>query len=84
MVKPAITVTLKLFGDLRKYSGRNSPDKTTVTLAEGATISDLARQLGMTADDEIIAGVNGEQAQNDTVLTDGDEILLVSPMEGGR
>ncbi|HEY8837893.1 MAG TPA: MoaD/ThiS family protein [Dehalococcoidia bacterium] len=84
MVKPAMTVTLKLFGDLRKYSGRNAPDKTTVTLAEGATISDLARQLGMTADDEIIAGVNGEQAQNDTVLTDGDEILLVSPMEGGR
>jgi molybdopterin converting factor small subunit len=38
----------------------------------------------MTADDEIIAGVNGEQARNDTVLTDGDEILLVSPMEGGR
>jgi sulfur carrier protein ThiS len=84
VVRPAITVSLKLFGDLRKYAGKGAPDRMPVTLPEGATIADLARQLGMTAEDEVIAGVNGVQAQNDTVLKDGDEVLLVSPMEGGR
>ena len=83
MVQQAITVSVKLFGDLRKHAGMGSPDLLPVALPAGATIADLARQLGMTNDEEVIAGINGEQAHNDTVLSDGDQVLLVSPMEGG-
>ncbi len=54
-----------------------------VLLPAGATVADLASRLGMTADDEIIAGINNRQADTGTVLHDGDEVLLVSPMEGG-
>jgi sulfur carrier protein ThiS len=54
-----------------------------VSLPAGATIADLASRLGVTADDEIIVGVNSRQADTGTVLHDGDEVLLVSPMEGG-
>jgi molybdopterin converting factor small subunit len=78
-----ITVSLKLFGDLRKYAGRNTPDVLPVALPAGATVGELATQIGITPRDEMIAGVNGEQADSDTVLKDGDQVLLVNPMEGG-
>ena len=78
-----ITVSLKLYGDLRKYAGRSAPDRMPLSLDDGATIADLTARLGMSGDDEVIAGVNGEQAHNNTVLKHGDDVLLVSPMEGG-
>lgn len=84
MVKSTITVNVKLFGDLRKYRSRGAPETAPVELSPGATVADLAARLGMTRADEVIAGVNGDQAQEETVLHDGDQVLLVSPMEGGR
>jgi sulfur carrier protein ThiS len=68
---------------LRKYAARGAPNTMPVSLPAGATIADLASRLGVTADDEIIVGVNSRQADTGTVLHDGDEVLLVSPMEGG-
>lgn len=78
-----IRVSVKLFGDLRKYARKGAPDLLPVTLAAGATVGDLAAQIGISAQDELIAGVNGEQAESATVLRDGDQVLLLSPMEGG-
>ncbi len=83
MESAPITVSLKLFGDLRKYAARGAPASVPVSLPAGSTIADLASSLGMTAEDEVIAGVNNHQADTGTVLNDGDEVLLVSPMEGG-
>ncbi|MHB8576668.1 MAG: MoaD/ThiS family protein [Dehalococcoidia bacterium] len=79
----AISVSVKLFGDLRKYGGHRPPDLLPVSLPMGATIAELCLQMGVRAGDEVIAGVNGQQAQSDTELHDGDDVLLVSPMEGG-
>jgi len=78
-----INVSVKLFGDLRKYAGKVAPDVLPVALPAGATVAELAAQIGIKAEDEMIAGVNGEQADGATVLRDGDQILLLSPMEGG-
>jgi molybdopterin converting factor small subunit len=78
-----ISVSVKLFGDLRKYAGKVAPDVLPVALPAGATVADLAERIGIKAEDEMIAGVNGEQADGATVLNDGDQVLLLSPMEGG-
>jgi len=78
-----ITVSLKLFGDLRRYAGKAPPDRLPITLPAGATVADLAARIGIVPEDEMIAGVNGEQADADTVLKNGDQVLLVNPMEGG-
>ena len=83
MSTATINVSVKLFGDLRKYAGKVAPDVLPVALPAGATVAELAAQIGIKAEDEMIAGVNGEQADGATVLRDGDQILLLSPMEGG-
>ncbi|HLZ73312.1 MAG TPA: MoaD/ThiS family protein [Dehalococcoidia bacterium] len=83
MTTGTISISLKLFGDLRKYAGKVAPDVLPVALPAGATVADLAARLGIKAEDEMIAGVNGEQAEAATVLHDGDQVLLLSPMEGG-
>ncbi|HEY7294475.1 MAG TPA: MoaD/ThiS family protein [Dehalococcoidia bacterium] len=83
MTSATISVSVKLFGDLRKYAGKVAPDVLPVALPAGATVADLAERIGIKAEDEMIAGVNGEQADGATVLNDGDQVLLLSPMEGG-
>ena len=78
-----INVSVKLFGDLRKYAGKVAPDLLPVALPAGATVGELAVRIGIKPEDEMIAGVNGEQADAATVLHNGDQVLLLSPMEGG-
>jgi sulfur carrier protein ThiS len=79
----AITVSLKLFGDLRKHGPRGGQEIRSLLLPAGATIADVVTRLGIGLDEEVIAGVNGEQATPETALNDGDSVMLVSPMEGG-
>lgn len=83
MTTSTISVSVKLFGDLRKYAGKAAPDLLPIALPAGATVGELAAQIGIKPEDEMIAGVNGEQAEAATVLHDGDQVLLLSPMEGG-
>ena len=78
-----ISVTVKLFGDVRKYMKRGEADLRTHVLPTGITVGELAARIGATSNDELIIGVNGEQGERSTVLRDGDSVLLVSPMEGG-
>lgn len=83
MTTSTISVSVKLFGDLRKYARKAAPDLLPIALPAGATVGELAAQIGIKPEDEMIAGVNGEQAEAATVLHDGDQVLLLSPMEGG-
>jgi len=78
-----MTVSVTLFGDLRKYVSRGSPEVRTVSLAEDSTVADLLRLLGVPAEEEVTPGLNGERASRETVLHDGDAVLLFGPMEGG-
>jgi molybdopterin converting factor small subunit len=81
----AITVRVTLFADLRKYLQKGENGPFSVSLPTGATVADLLAHIGiMDAEaEEVTAGRNGDQAQHDAVLQDGDDIVFFSPMEGG-
>lgn len=78
-----IAVRLTLFADLRRYLPRGHEGPLRLSLPPGATVADLLAAAGIPAEDEITAGRNGELAQRETVLQDGDDLVLFSPMEGG-
>jgi len=78
-----MTVSVTLFGDLRKYVSRGSPEVRSVPLAADSTVADLLRLVGVPAEEEVTPGLNGELAGRETVLHDGDVVLLFGPMEGG-
>ena len=78
-----IAVRVTLFADLRRYLPRGQDGPQRYTLPAGATVADLLAAAGISPEDEITAGLNGELAQRDTILHDGDDLVLFSPMEGG-
>lgn len=80
-----IVVTVTLFADLRRYLGKGVSGPQPYTLPAGATVADLIRLIGVPASEagEVTAGRNGDQALHDTVLNDGDDLVMFSPMEGG-
>jgi sulfur carrier protein ThiS len=81
--KPAITVSVTLFADVRRYLPRGTDGPIACTVAEGATVADVLAALGIPADMELTAGIDGELARRDSPLHDGADVMLVSPMEGG-
>jgi molybdopterin converting factor small subunit len=78
-----ISVSVKLFADLRKYLPKDRGDPFTLALPRGATVEGVLAALGIPADYELTAGINDELAKRDSVLNDGDALMLLSPMEGG-
>jgi molybdopterin converting factor small subunit len=77
-----MNVRVHTFANLRDYAaaGKGSVE---LTLAEGATITDLFAALKIPATVETVMLVNGRRAVRDTILNDGDEVTLFPPMEGG-
>ena len=74
-------VTVKyIFGLARAADGR---DALALELPAGATVFEALRQLGVSAL-ELHAAVNGESAADGTVLRDGDEVILIPAIQGGR
>jgi sulfur carrier protein ThiS len=76
-----VLVTVQyVFGLARAGDGR---DVQTLELPPGATVFEALRRLGLSAL-EIHAAVNGESAADGTVLRDGDEMVLIPSIQGGR
>jgi molybdopterin converting factor small subunit len=74
-------VTILAFGILKESLG---PAAFPLTLAEGATVSDLLENLGTrTTLRGIAVSVNAEYAQPSHKLTEGDEVGLLPPVSGG-
>ena len=69
-----------VFGLARAGDGR---DVLTLELPPGATVFEALRRLGLSAL-EIHAAVNGESAADGTVLRDGDEMIVIPSIQGGR
>lgn len=80
---PTITVRVTLFADLKRYLPKGIDGPQTYTLNEGATVTDLFDAVGITDREDVTVGRNGDQAQHESLLRDGDDIVLFSPMEGG-
>jgi molybdopterin converting factor small subunit len=78
-----IGVRVRLFADLRRFLPRGADGPLAYCLPGGATVGSLLEQIGVSAELEVTAGVNGRLAQRSTALSDGDEVDLFSPMEGG-
>ena len=78
-----ISVRVTLFADLRRFLPRGHEGPQTYTLPAGATVTDLLAAIDIPAEDEVTVGLNGEQAARETVLRDGDDAVMFSPMEGG-
>jgi sulfur carrier protein ThiS len=78
-----ISVRVTLFADLRRFLPKGADGPQTFALPAGATVADLLAAIGIPAEDEVTVGLNGEQAARETVLRDGDDAVMFSPMEGG-
>ena len=79
-----MTVNVRLFAALRELAG------TGRTEAEGRTAGDVAEALGAAYGERFasIAAVstfvvNGERAQRDTPVAEGDEVAILPPVSGG-
>ena len=78
-----LNITVKLYSDLRVYLG-DRPDPFEIELPDRADVATLIRTLGIDPEKhEIIVGINGELGHSDSSLKDGDEVMLVTPMQGG-
>ena len=79
-------VTVKLFAHLRKIAGT---DRLQVALDEGATVADLLDRLSSTIDSTALKDnsasvmVDHRNAEPETLLKDGDEVLLLPIIGGG-
>jgi len=78
-----LDVRVTLFADLRKYTSPGETGSRRCRLPAGATVADLVAELGIPPGELMTVGVNGELAATGTVLGDGDDVALFSPMEGG-
>ena len=75
-------VSVKLFNQLRVYAPRGSAHARP-TLPPGAQVADLLARLNIPAAVQRTVLVNGRRAEDDTPLADGDDVVLMSPIEGG-
>lgn len=75
-------IQVRAQGHLRQYrpDGR---ERFLLTLPEGATVRVLIDASGVPWDEVGLVAVNGAMAPDERVLADGDEVLLLAPMEGG-
>ena len=75
-------VTLKLFNQLRSYAPREK-GIFRQTLPTGATVNDLLTQLKIPATVQRTVLVNGRRVDDHAPLCADDEVVLMSPIEGG-
>ena len=75
-------VRVSLHGDVHRFL-KGRPDPLEVDLPEGATISDALDELAVDYPGQLTFGLNGNLAQRDASLREGDQVLVMTPMEGG-
>jgi sulfur carrier protein ThiS len=78
-----IAVNVTFFADLRRHLPRGADGPQRYELREDATITDLLAAIGIPADTDLTAALDGELAKRESPLHDGAEVMLLSPMEGG-
>ena len=76
-----MVVNVKLMSLFEKYRHKVTGEKAF--LSEGASVHDLAVQIGLPLEYLRIITVNGKQETLDRVLTDGDLIYFFPPAIGG-
>ncbi|NQW16969.1 MAG: MoaD/ThiS family protein [Chloroflexi bacterium] len=77
-----MNVIIEPIGPLRRHleEGHKS---ATVTLPDGATVTDALSALGVSEDAQWNASIEGQLVYGDAEVSDGDHLLVFSPIEGG-
>jgi molybdopterin converting factor small subunit len=78
-----MNITVQLFGSLRKFINDPEKDRWVGTMPEGATIGSLIDSIGFPKDRVRLVLVNDKLAQLDTILTDSDEVSILTLLGGG-
>jgi molybdopterin synthase catalytic subunit len=74
-------VRIRLFAGLRERAGA---DEVELELPEQSSVRDaLDRLSGITSDVSVVMAINQEYADENTVLSAGDELALIPPVSGG-
>jgi sulfur carrier protein ThiS len=79
-----VLVRVSLFGDVSRHLHGRDKDHGQ-ELPDGATVRDLMAALGIEPGSEppLTIAVNGQLGRVDSPLSEGDKVMLVTPMEGG-
>jgi molybdopterin converting factor small subunit len=75
-------VEVQLYATLRKY-GPLQEGRLVMDLTEGDQVARVLEILGMPPDEEKVILVNGRPAKWDSVLTEGDRVVLFPAVAGG-
>ena len=77
-----MNVTVRLYAELARLLN-NGQRMRKVELADGSTVGDLLGTLQVPFENGLIVGLNGSLASRAAALKDGDELELMTVMEGG-
>ena len=77
-----MNVKIRLFGFIRKYSPKGS-DSFSMEFSENSKVKDIIDALSIPDNEARIFLLNGRHAKEDTAVNDNDEIVLMTPIEGG-
>lgn len=79
-----LTYRLLYFASLRDRTGRDSEVVASMARDPRALYAEISLQHGLTlATERLRVAVNGEFAEWDSALCDGDEIVFLPPVSGG-
>ena len=76
-------VTVKLFGTLRRLSGKETPGLWQGEVPDGTTILALIGILGTVEAEVAAAAIDGQPAALETEIPPGGVVILVTPVNGG-
>jgi len=80
-----VEVRVKLYATLVRYvEGIRAGQPISLNLPEGSTIRDVLTVLKIPEEEVKVAFVAGRACPWDTVLKDGDEVGIFSPIGGGK
>lgn len=77
-------ITVELFATLTRFLPAGTTGKsTTLRVAEGATVRQVLRGLGVPDEMPFTTLVNGRHSEADQVLRPGDRLTAFPPLAGG-
>jgi molybdopterin converting factor small subunit len=82
-----MTITLRLFGELKQYMPHDATGRTArMELPDGTTALQLILRLGIPyggEEGQMVVAVNDAEVDHNTVLREGDAVSMFEPLAGG-
>ena len=79
----SVTITVKLFAALKKYTPQGSPSGVSLSLPVGATVQDAVDMLNIPREQAGMLVVGDTYVEVGTVLENGLELSIFPPLAGG-